>query len=63
MKINKTIQTDKSDRYNIIVIIGLIFYNLLDLFLQGEGVWDREVGESDRQGEVQTLFFRIKSVV
>ena len=45
----------------IIVIIVLFCYYLLDLLLsenscKGEWVWDREVGESDRQGEVQIIF-------
>ena len=34
-----------SIKYGIIGIIVLMFYDLLDL-----GVWDREVGEGDRQG-------------
>ena len=28
-----------------------------------EGVWDRKVGENDRQVEMQTLFFKIKTVL
>ena len=45
-----------STQYSIIVIVVLFFNYILDLLLSQDS-WDREVGEGDRQGEMQFFFW------